>query len=289
VGEAFPGEQGFLDFSTYPGVVMTTPPAALDQFLPPRPDTRRSIRVELSIVFLITLGLSGLYSLVGIIETLIKAAQQNAALSQFHVSVAAPRSTLTVIDLIKQLLDVLRGLAWGALGLYLLWRAGISLSERLGLNRRRLGWDAGAGFVLAAVIGIPGLGLYLLAQRLNLSLTVDASTLTDTWWRVPVTVLIAIENGFLEEVLVVGYLITRLQQLRLRSWAAVGGSALLRGSYHLYQGFGGFLGNVVMGVVFGAFFLRFKRLWPLIVAHTLIDTVTLVGYPLLKGHVSWLP
>lgn len=254
-----------------------------------RADSRRSIGIELSVVFLITLGMSGLTSLVSLIETQIKANQAKTVISHYVVSVAAPRSTVGYIDLVYQLLSITKGLATGALGLYLLWRAGFSLSQRLGLNRRRPGWDVGLGFGLAALIGIPGLGLYLLSQHLGFSLTVQASTMTDVWWRVPVTVLIALENGFLEEVLVVGYLTTRLQQLRWPTVAVILGSAVLRGTYHLYQGYGAFVGNVIMGIIFSWFYLRFRRLWPLVIAHTLIDTVTLVAYPLLKGHVSWLP
>jgi membrane protease YdiL (CAAX protease family) len=56
-------------------------------------------------------------------------------------------------------------------------------------------------------------------------------------------------------------------------------AALLRGSYHLYQGFGGFVGNIAMGIIFGAIYLRTKRLLPLITAHVVIDTVAFVGYP----------
>jgi len=44
------------------------------------------------------------------------------------------------------------------------------------------------------------------------------------------------------------------------------GPAVLRGSYHLYQGFGGFLGNAAMGVVFAVVFRRTRRLWPLVIA-----------------------
>lgn len=257
--------------------------------LTPRQDSPRSIRVEITIVFLITLGMSGLTSLVSLIETSIKAARANVAISKFAVSVTAPKSTVGLIDLVKQLLAVLQGLAWGAIGLYLLWRAGVNISQRLGLDLRRPGWDIGTGLTLAAVIGIPGLGLYLVAQHLGVNLTVQATSLTDAWWRLPVTILLAFQNGFLEEVLVVGYLITRLQQLRWPTWWVLAASAVLRGSYHLYQGFGGFLGNAVMGLVFGAFFLRFRRVGPLIIAHSLIDTVVFVAYPLLKGRVSWLP
>ena len=46
---------------------------------------------------------------------------------------------------------------------------------------------------------------------------------------------------------------------------------MLRGAYHLYQGFGAGLGNVAMGLVFGYGWRRTGRLWPLIVAHGIID------------------
>ena len=65
-------------------------------------------------------------------------------------------------------------------------------------------------------------------------------------------------------------------------------SAVIRGSYHLYQGFGGFVGNLIMGVIFGLIYLRFKRVAPLVVAHTLLDVAAFVGYALVAPHVSWL-
>jgi membrane protease YdiL (CAAX protease family) len=68
----------------------------------------------------------------------------------------------------------------------------------------------------------------------------------------------------------------------------VAASAVLRGSYHLYQGFGAFLGNAIMGVVFALFFMRTRRVMPLIIAHTLLDVTAFVGYTLLHDHVSWL-
>ncbi|GGM10768.1 CPBP family intramembrane glutamic endopeptidase [Nakamurella endophytica] len=256
--------------------------------LQPRRDTAASVRTEIVLVFLVSLGFSGLTSLVSLIETQIKAARAQIGLSQVQVAVAAPRSSVDVIDLVRQLLVVVQQLAWASLGIYLLWRAGVDLSARLGLNLRRPWRDLAAGVGLAAVIGIPGLFLYLLARSLDLSLTVVGSSLTDTWWRLPVSVLLAVGNGLLEELLVVGYLLTRLEHLRVRPWVAILLAALLRGSYHLYQGYGGFVGNALMGLVFGYVFLRWRRIWPLVVAHSLIDIVVFVGYPLLHGHVSWL-
>jgi len=266
---------------------MTGPQPA---FLPasptgPRPETARSIRFEIVLVFLITLGMSGLRSLVSLIDALLAP----TPIASQTVTIVVPQAKADLLDLIKQLLSVASGLAWGGLGLYLLWRAGIDIRERLGLDLKRPWKDLAAAMVLAAVIGIPGLGLYLGAHAAGMNLAVAPSVLNDTWWRTPVLVLAAIENGFLEEVLVVGYLLTRLQQLRVNPWAALGISAVLRGSYHLYQGFGGFVGNAIMGVVFGWYFQRTGRLWPLVVAHSLIDIAAFVGYALLKGQVSWLP
>ena len=139
------------------------------------------------------------------------------------------------------------------------------------------------------MIGVPGLGLYLLARAADLNLTVLPSALGDTWWRVPVLLAAAVANALAEELLVVGYLITRLRQLGSGEGGAVLASAVLRGSYHLYQGFGAFVGNAVMGVVFALFFLRVKRVMPLIVAHSLLDIAAFVGYTLLPERwLSWL-
>ena len=115
------------------------------------------------------------------------------------------------------------------------------------------------------------------------------AALAPVWWAVPVLILAAIQNSLLEEVIGVGYLLTRLRQLGWHAAAAVGASALLRGTYHLYQGFGGFIGNVIMGVIFGVCYLRFRRVGPLVVAHTLLDVVAFVGYALFRDQVSWLP
>ena len=55
------------------------------------------------------------------------------------------------------------------------------------------------------------------------------------------------------------------------------------------QGFGGFVGNCAMGLIFGRFYQRTGRTVPLIIAHTIMDAVTFVGYVLLAHKVSWLP
>jgi membrane protease YdiL (CAAX protease family) len=247
--------------------------------------TRRLLTAEIWVVFALSLGASGVSALLRLIASLTapkSLAHQQALL----VGSLAPGRPW--IDLAFQLLNLAIGVAPVALVAYLLARSGESLST-LGVDRRRPGLDVLRGAVLAALIGGAGLGLYLAAYHSGASLTVVPAQLPPVWWRIPVLILAAAQNGVLEEVLVAGYLLHRLSQLGWRPGPALVVSALLRGSYHLYQGFGGFAGNVVMGVIFGHLYRRWGRVAPLIVTHTLIDGVTFVGYTLLHGHVSWLP
>jgi hypothetical protein len=172
--------------------------------------------------------------------------------------------------------------------LHLLSRSGEDTGS-IGLDVRHIRREATLGALLAALIGGSGLLLYLAARHAGMNLTVVPSALPDEWWRIPVEVLAACQDGILEELLVVGYLLHRLDQMGWSRNRALAVSAVLRGSYHLYQGLGGFVGNAVMGVIFGRIFQRTGRVAPLVVAHILIDTVAFVGYTLLAGHVGWLP
>jgi membrane protease YdiL (CAAX protease family) len=244
---------------------------------------RRGARIELLIVFTVTLGMSGLRSLISLLNSLLRP----VALNKQSVALNVPQATIGFLDLLGQLANALSLFAWGALGVYLLWRAGHGLAA-IGLAGTRLGSDALRGAGLAALIGIPGLGLYFLSRALGINLNVQPSTLTDTWWRIPVLIVSAAANAWAEETLVVGYLLTRLRQLRFGENRALPISAVLRGSYHLYQGFGGFIGNLVMGLVFGRVWQRTNRLWALVFAHTILDVVSFVGYALLATHLSWL-
>jgi membrane protease YdiL (CAAX protease family) len=251
-------------------------------------DRRRVLRAEAWLVLGVSLGASAVYAAVSLIAKLTASkplSQQHATLNP---SQAPGRPWL---DLTYQLLGIFFALVPALLAVHLLSRdtdVTGGVRARLGIDRRKPGFDLTAGAVLAAVIGIPGLGLYLLARDMGVNATVVAAALPSAWWAVPVLVLSAIQNAVLEEVVVVGYLLTRLRQLGWPAVTAVATSALLRGSYHLYQGFGAFVGNAVMGVVFALFFLRTRRIAPLIVAHTILDVVSFVGYALFANRLPFL-
>jgi membrane protease YdiL (CAAX protease family) len=158
--------------------------------------------------------------------------------------------------------------------------------RRVGLTLGRPLRDLGWGAVLASGIGLPGLAFYLVGRQLGVTVHIETQALGQFWWTVPVLVLAAVKNGLVEEVIAVGYLAERLTALGWRPWAWMAGSALLRGSYHLYQGFGPFIGNVAMGLVFAWFYHRRGRVMPLVAAHSLIDLVAFIGPSLVNP--AWL-
>jgi membrane protease YdiL (CAAX protease family) len=259
-------------------------PGPPDGVAPLAPRERRLLRTELVVVFAVTLGLSGIRSLVSLLDALASP----VALDQRRVAIDETLAHDPWADLAAQLAGSLALVAWGALGLYLLVRAG-SGPRDIGLDGRRPGRDALGAVGLAALIGIPGLGLYLAARALGLNTTVIPSLLSAQWWTVPVLIISAVANAWAEEVLVVGYLLHTLRRLGVSENRALAVSAVLRGSYHLYQGFGGGLGNLLMGLVFGRVWQRTNRLWPLVGAHALLDVVAFVGSALLRGVLPFLP
>jgi membrane protease YdiL (CAAX protease family) len=251
----------------------------------PRTLTPRQIRWEIFVVFAVSLGASGLYAFVSLIGSLTapKALGQQQAVLNGSLAPGRP-----LLDLFLQLTNIAIGFAPVVLVFYLMSRSGEGPSD-LGLDTSQPGRDVLRGAILAALIGGSGLALYLAAYKLGFALNVVAESLPAVWWRIPVLVLSAAHNGILEEIVVLGYLLNRLDQLGMRPSRAIALSAVLRGSYHLYQGFGGFIGNAIMGVIFGILYKRWGRVTPMIIAHTLIDTGAFVGYATLHGHVSWLP
>lgn len=230
---------------------------------------RRRLSIEVALVLAVTFGMSGVRATLKLID----AALAPAPLNQQRTVLNDAASSLSWLDAALQLASAATLLAWGGLALFL-------LGERLPRPRWR-DWIWGAG--LAALIGIPGLALYVVS--LQLGLTKEVVPATDAA-KVPLLLVWSAANAFAEETVVVMWLLTRLKQLRAPVWGAIAASALLRGTYHLYQGFSAGVGNVVMGIIFAYYYHRTGKVWPLILAHFLIDAVAYVGYLFLD--LSWL-
>jgi uncharacterized protein len=246
---------------------------------------RRQTIAEIWIVLSLSLGASAVYAVVDLLASLTAKGGLANATATLNQSQAPGRPYL---DLTYQLLGIVFALASVALVVHLLGRDYSDVGRLLGVNLERPFLDGITGIGLAALIGIPGLGLYLAARALGVSAHVVPAALPHVWWAVPILVLSAIQNAIGEEVIVVGYLTTRLSELGWPELRIILTSALLRGSYHLYQGFGAFVGNAIMGVIFAYFYRRFGRVLPLIIAHSILDIVTFVGYDLFAAHLHFL-
>lgn len=244
----------------------------------------RHLRAEVWIVLGLSLGQSAIYSIV----SLIVKATSDGGIRSSTATLNASRSTIEYLDLTLQILGIGFALVPVVLAFYLLSldRETESVAARLGIDRSRPLHDVVLGMGLAAFIGLPGIGLYLIARELGINADVIPSALNEYWWTIPILILSAVQNAVLEEVVVVGYLMTRFKEFGWSVPAAIVTSAAVRGSYHLYQGFGAGLGNFLMGLIFGYWFHRSKRVLPLVIAHTILDVVAFVGYELFAGQLG---
>jgi membrane protease YdiL (CAAX protease family) len=248
-------------------------------------EQRRWWPAELWLVFALSLGASGVRAAVELIADATSGRSLTSQVALLNGSRAPGRPWL---DLALQLV----ALAAGVVPVFLVWHFLLRSGERIttiGLDDKEPKRDLLRGAVIAAIVGGAGLGLYLGAHASGVNLIVVPENLPAVWWRIPVLFLSALQNATLEEVLVAGFLLHRLRQLGWSDNKALATSALLRGSYHLYQGLGGFAGNAIMGVIFGRLYQRWGRVMPLLVAHTLMDSVAFIGYAMLANHVSWIP
>jgi membrane protease YdiL (CAAX protease family) len=236
----------------------------------------RRLWTEIALVLGLSLGASAVYSIV----SLVAKTTSGTALADQTANLNQSLSDREWLDLTYQLLAVFFDLVPVALVLYLLAISGGNPFRRIGFDLTRPASDFGRGLLLVLTVGVPGIVLYVAWRLLGFSAAVVAAPLDGHWYTVPVLVLAALRAALQEEVIVVGYLFTRLRQLAWPKWRIIVVAALLRGSYHLYQGPGPFVGNVAMGVIFGWCYWRWGRVMPLVVAHWIIDIVSFVGYPL---------
>jgi membrane protease YdiL (CAAX protease family) len=243
------------------------PSAPSERF--PGPAGRRVLAEEVLVVLSLSLLASAVFAVIDLLS-------------------APVRRTVTVrifanVQLASQVASIVFGLAPVALVRHLIRRSGERLKD-FGLAGATLIQDLGWGAALGLGVAAAGLGLYLAAIALNINRFVVPVPPLGHWWTVPILVLGAFQNALLEEVVVVGYLIRRLKQIGWAPLAALASSAVLRATYHLYQGWGGFASNLLLGLAFGFVFVRWRRTWPLVIAHFLVDTLAGVAYIALHGH-----
>jgi len=92
----------------------------------------------------------------------------------------------------------------------------------------------------------------------------------------PGALAVSIINPLFEELFLCAYMLPFLTK-RGGPALAVAGSLLVRLSFHTYQGPVGLLSIGLLGLVFTTFYLRTQRLWPVLIAHGVLDFVALAN------------
>jgi hypothetical protein len=258
--------------------------APVESWTPSMPD-RRTLRAEMWLVLWVSIAATALGSLLSLVDSLTQGASLASQSQSLVVTYIADRPWL---DVLFQASHIGLRLVPVLLVIHLLRRTGEG-RQAIGLDMRDWRRDVVRGVLLAAILGGLGLAFYLLAYKLGMNVRIAAVTADRNWWTPILLVASASYNAILEEVIVLAYFLHRASQLGWKPWQQVGGSALVRAAYHLYQGFGGFLGNLAMGTVFAILYRRWGRAMPFVWAHLFIDATAFLGYYYLGGHLSWLP
>lgn len=143
----------------------------------------------------------------------------------------------------------------------------------LGISWRGTGW----GWLLMVATYVIAMGAQVLAHWVlpgEMRAAAQAYPTADPEVSMQLVFLVSTVNGIFEEVFVAGYIITALGSVR-GMWVAINVSTVVRLLYHLYQGPIGIVTIVPMGLMYGYFYARTRQLWPLILAHVLIDIIGL--------------
>jgi len=232
---------------------------------------------ELWLVLMVSLGASAIYSILSLARKLTS----TQGLAGSVTTINQPLAKTPWLDLVSQLASISLALVPVLLALYFLRMDKI----KIGLMPVKKDWIIGISLPL--IIGIPGIALYVVALNLGLTSRIVPSSLGDYWWTPVVLALAALRSGLQEEIIAVAFLAKKLKIIRpeITVISVVVISSLFRASYHLYQGFSAFLGNFVMGLVFGYLFMRTGRVAPLVIAHTIMNTAVFIGFPLVAGFL----
>ena len=161
------------------------------------------------------------------------------------------------------------------IALLLLARTG-QWPRSLGLSRRRLLRDVlpGVGLLAGAWLSSAVLLLPLAGILDNNSLTNQQHNTHVPAYFIIYAVVVSLTTAVNEEVIVNGYLMTRLSQLGWRPWPALGVSLALRTSYHAYYGIA-LIATVPFGYWATRSFQKHQRLGRPIIAHFLNDAILL--------------
>ena len=163
---------------------------------------------------------------------------------------------------------------------YLLLR-GNSLEEiieQLGLSRKSLSKSvivAGILLLIAVIALEAGIAVFSTVTNIQLPTNVQAVLAGTPAYFLIFTFLIAPID---EEIFFRGFIVTKLKGFTHNAWIAIIGGAIIFAILHLsYLSVSEFLAAFVFGILAGYVFLRMKSLYPSIMAHMLVNLLTVIS------------
>jgi len=182
----------------------------------------------------------------------------------------------------QQLLPAIVG---GVFTLFLSWSPVLLISYllvRSGEGRQGIGlgrFDGRADGLVGLGLWVAGFVLVLILARLFAPLGENQVDFLPNelplWFRIVDAFVIAITAGVTEEVVVRGYAQTRLEQLKAPTAVILVLPTALWGLLHLYEGAGPALTVFCLGMLYAWYYHKTRRLWPIVIAHTLFDLTML--------------
>lgn len=147
------------------------------------------------------------------------------------------------------------------------------------LALRSRGWKwSDFSFHYSAGTALVGVGLavvtlvaWCLLERVLGRVPTDASA------HAVVVLALSIVNPLFEELLVLAYVVQSMRK-RFGLVTAMNVSIAIRVVYHLYQGPLAVIPIALFGVIVTIAYVRLGRLWPVVLAHGLIDFIALMGW-----------
>lgn len=143
-------------------------------------------------------------------------------------------------------------------------------------------WDVLRGLQLVVVVFAVNILLRLLAMQLfpdavsgQLARITELGNRVASGIGVPELLGVSLFIGLYEELLARGFLLRRARELLGGLWGPVALSSLLFGLGHVYQGAFGVIQTALVGAILAVAVLRYASLWPAIIAHALINAVSL--------------
>ncbi len=240
-----------------------------------RPRTRRLLGVELLVVLAMFLLQAGVEAVLA----LIRQAQGTASSYGYLPQVDGWGFEVVFTVLAGVIVASPAALVW-----YLLVRNGEGPAA-IGLDWWRWRTDLALMFLtFSCVFLLPQLGGGLVVRVLHLhGYTLGASSGHQARWLQTFGLIVGgTASGIVEEVVVLGYLVRRLEQRGWATWAVVAVAFASRASYHLYYGWN-ILPIACWALVSILVYRRTRRLWPFIWCHIIWDLTVSLGH----SYASW--